>query len=105
MARLSLALSDGLAELRELLADFAHEPRILDPEDARTLMEVCAVLHGRARKLENEVSAKRWNEDARRERLAETDAILAAAMEPGGNVTLFPVIARPFSDGHPRGAA
>lgn len=105
MARLSLELSDGLAELRDLLSDYTHEPLVLQPDDARTLMEVCAVLRDRARKLENEVSRGRWNREARRERLAEADAILAAVAAPESNVRLFPVIPRPFSDGRSGGAA
>lgn len=99
MARLSLELSDGLAELRGLLSDYVHEPRILDPEDARTLMDVCAVLRNRARKLENEVSRSRWNREARHERLAEAETVLAAVAAPESNVRLFPVVPRPFTDG------
>jgi hypothetical protein len=104
-ARLSLELSDGLAELREFLADYAHERRVLDPEDARVLMEICDVLRNRARKLENEVSRTMWNGEARRERLMETETVLAAISDPGTNVLLFPVIPRPFSDGQTGGAA
>lgn len=102
--RMSLELSDGLVELRHLLDDYQHEPRILDPQDARILSRCIQELTTRARALENEVSQKRWNEIAKAERLADMDSIIEAVHRPGSNIALFPVIPRPFSDGRP-GAA
>lgn len=103
--RLSLELSDGLTELSALFTEYEHEPRILDPEDARTIRACISELRAAARRLENEISARRWNEEARKDRAAELRRAIAEIERPGSNVTPFPVIARPFSDGHPRGAA
>lgn len=105
MAKMSLALSDGLAEMAKLFDDYTHEPRVLSPEDARVFQECCRFLYGHARDLENEVSAKRWNDEAQRDRIVETGRILAAVRAPGSNVELFPVVPRPFSDGRSGGAA
>lgn len=102
---LSLELSDGLHELLHQFDDYTHEPRVLAPEDARALQACLKMLRTSARNLENEVSAKRWNEDAARDRLAETSTILAEVHRPGTNVRLFPIIPRPFSDGRPKGGA
>lgn len=103
--RLSLSLSDGIAELRSVFEPYARAPLVLSQKDARALQDCCDVLYQRARKLETEVSQKRWNEAARRERLAEEKAVLAAISAPDSNVTLFPVVPRPFSDGRSGGAA
>jgi hypothetical protein len=103
--RMSLALSDGLSELRGLLADYTHEPRVLEPEDARVLTECIKELGRKAREIENQLSAKLWNDQARVEREAEADRIAEAVFRPGSNLLLFPVIPRPFSDGRPGGAA
>lgn len=103
--RMSLALSDGLSELRDLISDYQHEPRILDPQDARVLCECIKELHARARDIENRLSCKLWNEQAQAERAAEAELIAEAAFRPGSNVHLFPVIPRPFSDGRPGGRA
>lgn len=37
MAKFSLALSDGLRDLSALFDDYTHEPRMLDPADARAI--------------------------------------------------------------------
>lgn len=103
--RLSLALSDGLTELRDLLSDYQHEARILDPEDARVLCESLKQLRSKARDIENRLSCKMWNDQARVDRAAEAERIAEVAFQPGSNVRLFPVIPRPFSDGRPGGAA
>ncbi|MER8990447.1 hypothetical protein [Mesorhizobium sp. M0678] len=103
--RMSLELSDGLAELYDLISDYQHEPRILDPEDARVLCDCIKELRGKARDIENRLSCKIWNEQAREEREAEADRIAEAVFRPGSNVCLFPVIPRPFSDGRSGGAA
>ncbi len=99
MAKMSLELSDGLQQLKRELAEYDHEPRILDPQDARVLIECVELLHQRARDLENEVSAKRWNEEARRDRILEMDRILSEIQRPGTNVRLFPVVERPLFGG------
>ncbi len=104
-AKMSLELSDGLAELGRLFNDYTHEPRMLRPEDARAFIACCKELREEARRLENEISAKRWNEEAVRDRIVETGRILDAVRRPGSNVALFPMIPRPFSDGHPVGGA
>lgn len=98
MAKLSLALSDGLAEMVKMFDEYSHEPRVLDPADARAFAECCKFFRNRARELENEVSKKRWNDEARRDRLIEANRVLAAVSAPGSNVELFPVVPRPFTD-------
>ncbi|RWN30150.1 MAG: hypothetical protein EOR97_17415 [Mesorhizobium sp.] len=103
--RMSLDLSDGLAEIDGLLAEFQHEPRILDPNDARMMGERLKQLRHQARALENRLSAKLWNDQAAADREAEAERIAEAAFQPGSNVCLFPVIPRPFSDGRPGGRA
>ncbi len=103
-AKMSLEVSDGLAELSKLLADYEHEPRVMQPDDASTLRACLKVLRNAARRLENEVSQKRWNAEAKHDRIVETEVILSEVTRPGTNVLLFPIIPRPFSDGHP-GAA
>ena len=105
MGRMSLALSDGLTELGQILSDFKHEPRVLAPEDARILCDSLADLRRQARILENQLSAKLWNEAARLDRAAEAERIASAVSEPGSNLVLFPVIPRPFHDGQPGGRA
>lgn len=105
-ATFSLELSDDLHELRGLLLDYCHEPRILDPQDARVMVECCKQLELRARELENEVSKFRWNEQARRDNARHlTHELLDVATRPGSNVKLFPVIRRPVPPSAPTGAA
>jgi hypothetical protein len=99
MARMSLALSDGLVELATMLSPFQHETRVLEPHDARTLCQLLKELGKEARSIENRLSAKLWNEAAREDSAAEAERIAAAASQPGSNVKLFPVIPRPFHDG------
>lgn len=96
-ARMSLELSDGLDELQHLFDDYQHEPRVLDPEDARAFAACCSELKKRARDLENAVSCKLWNDAARDDRIAEGRRIVAASTN--ANVILFPLPHRPFSDG------
>lgn len=105
MARMSLALSDGLAELSQMMSDFQHERRILEPHDARLLCQILKGLGLQARGIENQLSAKLWNEEARKDRAAEAERIASAACQPGSNVMLFPVIPRPFHDGLQGGRA
>lgn len=101
----SLELSDGLHELRGLLADFTHEPRILAPEDARALVECCAVLERKARELECDLDKLRWNNAARQACRQEMRRVLAEATGPGSNVTLFPVVHRPVMTDRSDGGA
>ncbi|TPJ83872.1 hypothetical protein FJ422_16500 [Mesorhizobium sp. B2-6-3] len=103
--RMSLELSDGLAELDDLLSDYQHEPRILDPQDARILGDCIKLLRQKARDLENRLSRDLWNGAARAEREAEAERVAEAALRPGSNVFLFQPISRPFSDGRPGGRA
>lgn len=102
----SLELSDGLHEMRGLLLDYTHEPRILDPQDAAALVKCLGLLELRARELECEVSKFRWNEQARRENARHlTHELLDIATRPDSNVKLFPVIRRPVPPSAPTGAA
>ncbi|RUU24987.1 hypothetical protein EOD08_23960 [Mesorhizobium sp. M6A.T.Ca.TU.002.02.2.1] len=103
--KMSLELSDGLFDLRRLIADYEHEARVLAPEDARILARCIKELGIKAREMENHLSRLLWNEQARAERAAEAERIASAVCQPGSNVMLFPVIPRPFSDGRPGGAA
>jgi hypothetical protein len=99
---MDLSLSDGLVELSRLLADFEHEPKVLDPEDARTLRQILRTLRLKARALENEVSRDRWDRAARRDREAAAIAgglAVAAHMTAGGNVLAFPNVRPAFDDG------
>lgn len=102
--RMSLELSDGLSEIGQLISEFQHEPRILDPNDARILGDRIRQLRQNARDLENRLSAKLWNDQARIERETEAERIAELAFQAGSNVCLFPVIPRPFSDGRPAGS-
>lgn len=105
MALFSLELSDGLTNLADDLDQFVHGGIVLDGDTVARLVAHLRTLKRRARELENEVSRKRWNRAAREEQARETSAILAEIQRPGSNVALFPVVPRPFADGHPRGAA
>lgn len=87
MAKLSLDLSDGLRELSALFDDYTHEPRVLEPADARAFKEAIRLLYSAARSLENEISRRRWNELARDEALS--DHVLGEAYRAGSNVRLF----------------
>lgn len=99
MAKMSLHLSDSLNELGQMLSGFEHEPRVLQPHDARMLRRILKELGQEARTIENQLSAKLWNDQARLERFVDAEAIASAASQPGSNVMLFPVIPRAFSDG------
>ncbi|RUW41489.1 hypothetical protein EOA37_09510 [Mesorhizobium sp. M2A.F.Ca.ET.015.02.1.1] len=99
MAKMSLHLSDTLNQLGQMLTPFEHEERVLRPHDARTLRRILKELGQEARHIENQLSAKLWNDQARLERFVDAEAIASAASQPGSNVRLFPVIPRPFTDG------
>lgn len=105
MARMSLALSDTLAELGQMFSGFQHERRVLEPHQANLLCQILKDLGLQARDIENQLSAKLWNEAAHQDRLDEAERIATVAGLPGSNVKLFPVIPRPFSDDLPRGCA
>ena len=104
--KLSLALSDGLFELRRsFAATFPSGGMVLDDEQTDQLVTLLKEFGAMARRLENEVSRSRWNEPALRDRIAEAEKILAETKRPGSNVALFPVVPRPFQDGNPDGRA
>ncbi len=98
MAKMSLQLSDGLDELRGRFEGYA-KGQVLSSADARIYVKILRILHVMARNLEKEVSRDRWNSLARAERDASELAILAELSRPGTNVTAFPAMSRPFSDG------
>lgn len=101
MAKMSLDLSDDLARLADNFDQFAHGGLVMDGETVLGIVATLRSLHAAARKLENEVSVRRWNEAALNDRRV-SDRVLAALQEPDTNIRLFPVIPRPFTDGHPR---
>lgn len=109
MAKMSLELSDTLFELRrELTSRFPAGGMVLDDEQTSLLTQTLKELGVIARRLENEVSRHRWNEQARQDakrQARETDRVLAELQRPDTNLRLFPVVPRPFSDGMPGGAA
>ncbi len=105
MARMSLDLSDDLATLAQYFDQFAHGGIAMDGETVLGIVATLRDLHRAARKLEMEVSRKRWNDAAQVERAQEMRRVLDEATRPGSNVKLFPVIHRPFSDGLSGGAA
>jgi hypothetical protein len=101
---MSLALSDGLFELRRNLKDaFPSGGIVLDDDQAETLVRLLKELGVMARQLENEVSRHRWNAMAKEDRAAEeqrlTEAVLAEIARPDTNLQLFPIVPRPFGDG------
>ncbi|TIV63074.1 MAG: hypothetical protein E5V89_32050 [Mesorhizobium sp.] len=99
MAKMSLHLSDSLNQLGQMFSGFEHESRVLRPHDARMLRRILKELGQEARAIECQLSAKLWNDEARKDRTAEAERIALVASQPGSNVMLFPVIPRPFSDG------
>lgn len=105
MARMSLDLSDDLAQLAANFEQFAHGGFAMDGDTCVGFAAELRKLHRAARELENEVSQKRWNEAARQEKTREMHRVLDEVTRPGSNVKRFPVIHRPFSDGQPVGAA
>lgn len=105
MAKMSLDLSDDLAQLATNFEQFSHGGLVMDGETCIGIVAEIRKLHRAARRLENEVSRKRWNDAARTEQRHELARVLDEVTRPGSNVKLFPVIHRPFSDGQPHGAA
>ncbi len=92
-----ITLSEGLTQLSELFAGYEHEPRVLDPEDARIIRRCIKALRIEARALERE--AARPREDTLMRQLAEACRIAGEATRPGSNLVLFPPPARPLSEG------
>lgn len=95
MTRLTLELSDGIAELRQEFEPYAREEMVLTPRNARALQICCDLLYRRAREMETELSQHLSNEAARRDRAIDAQRIAAELERPDTNVTLFPVVARP----------
>ena len=105
MSTMSLDLSDDLARLADNFDQFVHGGIAMDGETVIGIVATLRSLYRAARQLENEVSKTRWNRAAELDRRIEARRILYEVGRPGSNVTLFPVIARPFSDGRPGGVA
>ncbi|MEC9247163.1 MAG: hypothetical protein VYB05_20575 [Pseudomonadota bacterium] len=100
MASMSLDLSDDLAQLATNFDQFAHGGLVMDGETVLGIAATLRSLHRAARRLENEVSALRWNQAAKADRTHETKRVLAEAGRPGSNVVLFGDACEvPFSDG------
>jgi hypothetical protein len=104
-------LSDTLAAMRSEFAKFSDCGLEMNTEGVGVMVALLTELGLQAQAIENEVQRLRWNAAARglatrggtgdeggwEDREARA---LAAASEPGSNVTLFPVVARPpFGDG------
>jgi hypothetical protein len=100
VAKFTLELSDGLAQLSDLFVPYQHEPMMLDPEDARTIRRCIKKLRDAARSLENEASRLKWNEPTLRQQIAEGRRVAAEIERQGSNVVPFPPRPRPFSDGY-----
>ncbi|MCR9122976.1 MAG: hypothetical protein NXH91_11965 [Phyllobacteriaceae bacterium] len=93
-------VSNRLAALRDRLGPMAHGGCHLLSCDVVALMEELADLSGLAKRLENEISARRWNEKARADRDAlDTATVLAQVQQNNSNLVLLPVVPRPFNDG------
>lgn len=88
------ALRDRLAELRQAVRTMYRGGGTITPRDAETLQAELTRAIGEADALYAELSAKRWNERAQADPLAE--AVMAEAARPGGNLRLFPVCGRPL---------
>ena len=95
---MALSIEDGLSELSQLFVEYEHEPRILDPQDATRIRDCIRVLRERVRKLEHQLATRPPAVSLKMQR-SEEQAVLSALSDPNGNVCLFPVIPRPFSDG------
>jgi hypothetical protein len=93
-------VSTRIANLRDRLGPLAHGGCHLQSCDVVALMQELADLAGLAKRLENEISARRWNEKARADRDAlDTETVLAAVRRDNSNVALLPVVPRPFGEG------
>lgn len=92
-------LSDHLKSVRNLFADARHGGMVLDSESAEQLVQRLDELAGMARRLEQEISRREWNDRAAADRLAlinERSAAVLAAMrdigrpQGGGGGVPFP---------------
>lgn len=91
-------VSDSLFALRRRLTDFLHEPRVLEPDDARAMSEELKPLSLQVNRLGHEVSRTMWNAAARRENPVEeqrTRALILQAAQDGKVAFLHHE--RPFS--------
>lgn len=93
-------VSGALSDLRDRLAPGAHGGRFLTAEEIVALMEELGLLTALAKRIENEISAHRWNEAGRQDREDDlTETVLRASEHPDGRVVLFPAFPRTFGDG------
>ncbi len=92
-------LSDHLKSVRNMFAEARHGGMVLDSESAEQLVQRLDELAGMARRLEQEISRREWNDRAVAERLGlvnEQSAAVLAAMrdvgrpQGGGVVIPFP---------------
>ncbi|MHB2265843.1 hypothetical protein [Aliihoeflea sp. PC F10.4] len=98
-------VSDGLRELRSRFADFESSGVMLEGQAVRTMCAQMRELQKKARLIEMEISRRRWNERQDDSDKHAAQDLMTAISRPGSNVHLFPVIARPFSDGRQPGGA
>lgn len=98
-------LSDLLKLTGQCLAFAARDDRQPSADDIVTLSD--AILQGivLARRLENELSAYRWNDMPDGRAADELAELLETINEPGSNVVLFPIVPRPIVDAADRLAA
>lgn len=94
-------VSDGLFQLRRLLADFEDSGVTMDGATTREWRNRLKELALAAKKKENEISRHRWNLAARKDQELAA-AVAIEATRPGTNLLLLAPVARmAFSDGHP----
>ncbi len=97
-------LEQMIAEMRPGFARLAHGGGFLSADDVANVLGMLDLLNEQAVAMRNALSAARWNARAASDEQVET--ILAEATRPGGNVRLFPIVAKPaFGDGQKGGAA
>lgn len=94
------AVSDGLFELRRMLADFAQGGLQMDGETTRDWMSRLKELAVASQRNENEISRHRWNLGARKDQELAA-AVAVEATRPGTNLRLLARSLQAFSDGHP----
>jgi predicted phosphoribosyltransferase len=102
MANDLFAASEGLSVIIRHLAHFEHGGLVLDGDGVAELSLQLKAIRRLVQRLEHEVSRRRWNDGARRDRKIEglADAILVAShIAAGGNVVAFPNRMPAFSDG------
>lgn len=87
-------LHDRLCGLHEVIRTAWRDGESFRDEDVENLLLVLTACIDEAAELYRQLSAKRWNERAAADPLAE--AVIAEATRPGGNLLLFPVAGRPL---------